>query len=426
VRRFATYSALVLVVLLAGAFVVGSQLARAETLREARVRGASMARVIIGPLVNKDVRAYRPGAADRLASVANDRLRDGSLAHVKVWAADGRVIWSDQADLVGRRYDLSPQVRALFGTTKVSAEISDLQKDENIEERSEGSLIEVYAGAADVDRQPVVVESYVPVQQLDRDQRAMILALFALALGALLLFQVAVIPLALSLARRVERSKEDREKLIKHALLASDMERRRIAQDLHDGVIPDLAGLGYLLPTLQRQVAAGEAGPEVAANLSRVGEILTRDVAALRSLLTDIYPPDLQGEGLINAIEDLARESVHDDAEIEVRAEPGLTLPPESAALAYRVLREGLRNVAKHAQATRVVTDLRCEGDQVVASVTDNGVGINGHARNLEGHLGLRLLADTMNDVGGVLEVSSPESGGTRLQATFPVQLTSR
>ena len=80
-----------------------------------------------------------------------------------------------------------------------------------------------------------------------------------LILGTLALFMLAVLPLAMSLAP-VERAQLDRSKMMRHALLASDLERRRIAQDLHDGVIQDLAGLG-VLPTAQRSSTRAATSP---------------------------------------------------------------------------------------------------------------------------------------------------------------------
>jgi signal transduction histidine kinase len=155
----------------------------------------------------------------------------------------------------------------------------------------------------------------------------------------------------------------------------------------------------------------------------RIGEIITRDVAALRALLTDIYPPDLEGEGLVVAIEDLARDCVMVGVEVDVVASEHLDLPPETAQLAYRVVREGLRNVVKHARATRATAGLVREHDRMIVSVTDDGVGLDSGVDRRNGHLGLRLLGDTIRDLGGQVELSGGATGA-RLEASFPVHLT--
>jgi signal transduction histidine kinase len=94
-----------------------------------------------------------------------------------------------------------------------------------------------------------------------RQQDAIVRATVLVGLAALLVFGVAVLPLSLRLARRVERAHMDRERMTQHALLSSELERRRIAQDLHDGVIQDLAGTGLVLPLVAGRVKEGRAAP---------------------------------------------------------------------------------------------------------------------------------------------------------------------
>ena len=114
--------------------------------------------------------------------------------------------------------------------------------------------------------------------------------------------------------------------MMRHALLASDLERRRIAQDLHDGVIQDLAGLGYVLPTAQRELHEGGNLAVARTTLDRATGMLQQDVVRLRSLLTDLYPPDLQGQGLVTAVGDLV-QTITSDAGLDatVRIDPSST-----------------------------------------------------------------------------------------------------
>ena len=196
-------------------------------------------------------------------------------------------------------------------------------------------------------------------------------------IGALLLLLTATVPLGLSLARRVERAQLERSKMMRHALEASDLERRRIAQDLHDGVIQDLAGLGYALPSVASALADG-AHPDAQEAVSRATRMVQQDVAALRALMTDIYPPDIEGDGLVPALEELGRRSA-DEAklDVDVRVSPDLRLSPDAARLAYRVVREGLRNVVKHAEAGRVDVRVHQAGDLVTVRVQDDGRGLS-------------------------------------------------
>jgi len=425
VVRFTASGLVTLVLLTIGTVVIAGQIARHQAVDEARAQGAGIASKLAAPLINRDVRRHRPGAGMQLDTVMRNRMQDGSVRHVKFWDQQGRVIWSDERDLVGRRFDLPEDVASLFGTRDVTAELSDLSKAENVGERSEGQLLEVYAGAFDADGAPLVFEAYMATDQIKDDAHTIVVAFVPLIVGALGLFLLAVLPLAVSLGRRVERAQLDRSKMMRHALLASDLERRRIAQDLHDGVIQDLAGLGYALPIARREMRAGGDLGLAGATLDRVTGLVQHDVARLRTLMTDIYPPDLQGQGLLSAIEDLVQATASEAGlEASLSLDPDLELPSEAGRLAYRVIREALRNVVKHAQARHVTVELGQDPDHVLVRVTDDGRGPGPEpGAGREGHLGLRLLMDTVDDFGGRLELRPGTTGGSSLVARFPTTL---
>lgn len=422
VLRFVFWTVVAMSVLALGTVFMSARIAREEALGDARVRAAVTAREVAG-LVDQSLRAGDAGSVARLDSVMTPQLRDGSLSHVKIWAEDGTVIWADEGRLVGRRFVLEEDTTTLFGTTDVTAALSDLDKEENTEERHLGQLLEVYVGAFDSDEKTIVFEAYLSTERMEQDQRSIVAGLLPLSLAGILLFQLAVLPLAVSLARRVERAQAERSKLLGHALLASDLERRRIAQDLHDGVIQDLAGVGYAMPIVAAQLPAGPQAHDAREAMEHVSSVLGRDVALLRSLLTDIYPPDLSGAGLVSAVEDLALRAEDQQVAVAVQVSPGFEAPLDASRLAYRVVREGLRNVLRHAEASNAEVHLLRHGDDVVVRVVDDGRGIADSRVVAPGHLGLRLLEDTVSDLGGRLDLSPGASGGAILEAVFPAEL---
>ena len=79
-----------------------------------------------------------------------NRARDGSIAHIKVWGdagnGDGTVLWSDLEPLIGQTFELEEEEYAVFGTDDTVSDISNLEKVENALERGEGQLVEVYTG----------------------------------------------------------------------------------------------------------------------------------------------------------------------------------------------------------------------------------------------------------------------------------------
>jgi two-component system NarL family sensor kinase len=230
-----------------------------------------------------------------------------------------------------------------------------------------------------------------------------------------------------SLARRVAGHEAERSSLLERALSASERERRQIAADLHDGVVQDLAGAGYALAALQRRVD----DPAATKNVDQVGRVVRGAVESLRRLMVDIYPPDLSGAGLPGAIDDLAEPLRRSGVTVDVHAEPLPDADSDVTATLYRVARETLANVAKHAEASTVEVDLTVDRDGappcVVLRVSDDGVGIREGQldRRAEGHLGLRLLIDRVADQGGELTVTARPGGGTLALARVPVTIES-
>jgi len=426
-RRFAISSVVAALVLVAGSFFVAQQVARSRALDQARVQGEAIAHRLVAPLVDADVRAGRPEATARLRTVMETRMQDGSLRHVKVWSADGRLIWADDPTLVGRQFDLSEEVEALVGSTRSIAELSELTKEENAEERADGELLEVYVGAEDNDGVPLVFEAYLTTDQMERDASRIVTTLVPFVAMALVLFLAVVMPLALSLGRRVERARTEQAKMTRHALLASDLERRRIAEDLHDGVIQDLAGLAYVLPSTARLIAEGGDREVAGSAVERAAGLVQRDVLALRSLMADIYPPDLQREALGDAVRQLvSAESKAAGIDAQVHLAGDLMVSHDAGRLVYRVVREGLRNVVKHADAQNVTVEVAQDVETVEVRVVDDGRGPGaGHRTGARGHLGLQLLRDTIHDFGGSLELRAREEGGAVLDARFPAVLVS-
>lgn len=419
-RRFVAWSLLALVLLTAGTLLVANDISRQTAMREARLRGAGFGQNVAAPLVDSRVRAGNPVDQQLLASVMRSRMRDGSIVHIKIWAEGGRVIWADEEKLIGHRFHLSGDESALFGTQDVVADFSDLGKKENRLERTQGPLLEVYAGAQDADGRPIVFESYWSIGHVHADQAAIERRLVPLAVGSLLVFELAILPLALSLARRVDRAQAERYTLVRHALSASDLERRRLAKDLHDGLLQDLAGLGYALPSVEAQIPRQSHAAR--AVLTHAVDVVHRDMDALRTLLTDVYPADLTSDGLESAVVDLGSRASAAGLQVDVAIDPELAsavLP--ATQLTYQVLREGLRNTVRHAEATCVEVSARVVGPDVVARVVDDGRGAP-EGYTADGHFGLRVLHDTVRDVGGRLVVEPRVGGGTSLTATFPLR----
>jgi two-component system, NarL family, sensor kinase len=125
-----------------------------------------------------------------------------------------------------------------------------------------------------------------------------------ITVGALLLLQLLQVPLAWSTARRLDASLSERERPLRRAVEAIDTERRRIARDLHDGVVQDLAAASFALVGATAQARARGHGEEAEA-MEGGAQALRRGIRSLRTLLVEIYPPSPHRAGLPAALRDL-------------------------------------------------------------------------------------------------------------------------
>jgi two-component system NarL family sensor kinase len=222
---------------------------------------------------------------------------------------------------------------------------------------------------------------------------------------------VAQIPLAWSLARRVRRGAY-------RALEASELERRRVARDLHDGVVQNLAGVSYSLAA-----AAGRIDGEPAAMVDKAAEETRECIRELRTLLVDIYPPALQQSGLPAALADLASTLRARDIAVDLDVDSSLDVGPEQERLLYRAAQEALRNVARHSDAEHVNVHAGRVNGHATLRVEDDGRGFApGEGEERRRHFGLRMLADLAADAGGELTIHSEPGAGTRVRMEIPAR----
>jgi signal transduction histidine kinase len=423
--RFVGLSVVTLFVVAIGAVVVGQKIAEGWALDDARLRGATVAQAVAGPLVDKDVTAGDSAAISRLDGILHAAMSEGDISHVKLWTQQGVVIWSDEPAVIGHTYPLDADVEKMFDTRGVTAQVSTLDTAQDAPERGEGDgeLLEVYAGVEDGAGDPLVVEAYLPTTQMRAQERTILVALLTLAVGVLVVYQLAVVPLAVSLARRVERGQEQNAQVLRRSLLATHRERLRIAHDLHDGLVQDLAGLTYAMPLVADQLPSTPEASIARQTVADATVMLAHDVDWLRSLLVDIHPPDLEGPGLAVAARDLAERAETSGVAVQLDVPEAPEWSLGTSRLAYRTVQEGLRNVVAHSGASRAAVSVRRRGAVVYVEVSDDGRGIDTTAEPVRGHLGLQLLRENLEDFGGHLAWRNGDTGGTVLAAVLPADI---
>jgi len=400
------------------AFLLQRRAAANQAIKEARGVTRVIASTAIMPNLSQSLVDGDPKAIRRIDRAVRTHVLTDQVRRVKIWTADGHIVYSDEPRLIGAQYPLAKDDLESLRENKVTADISDLSAPENRFERGQGKLLEVYLPVHTPSGQPLLFETYQRYGSIAHDAQEVWLA-FAPALGgALLLLWILQIPLARSLAGRLREGQREREALLLRAMEASDAERRRIAADLHDGVVQDLAGISYGLEAGAEH--AGTRGDPTGAGDMRRGASATRQsMRQLRSLLVELHPPNLHASGLEPALSDLcAPLRAHGvDCELDIETVPRLSPPGEE--LVFRAAQEALRNVLAHANATRTVVRLAQEQGRVVLTVEDDGSGFTPddvEQSRSDGHLGLSLLADRAMDLGGALDVDAEPGRGTRLR----------
>ena len=193
---------------------------------------------------------------------------------------------------------------------------------------------------------------------------------------------------------------------------AFETERVRIERHLHDGVQQRLVGLTMTLGLAELDLPEGEGRRLVVKAHSEAEAAL----ADLREAVRGIHPRVLVDHGLEAAVREVADRS---PLPVTVQLALPSRLPPPIEAAAYFVVSEALANVAKHAQASSCGVTGRVERDQLIVTVTDDGIG----GAKVGAGTGLTGLVTRLDALGGTLVVDSPPGGPTRLRMECPCRL---
>ena len=197
---------------------------------------------------------------------------------------------------------------------------------------------------------------------------------------------------------------------------AQDAERRRIAQDLHDGIQQQLVVL-----RMQVGVARGQLEQDPA----RIEEVTDGLASTIDQLLDDLrrtgqalYPSILRDRGLGGALFSLAGRS-EIPLDVRLRPDPLPRLGEELEANAYFLAAEAITNVLRHARAERILVEARHEGDALQLRIQDDGIGFDPATCEHAG--GLVHMRDRVNAFGGSLQLRSRPGEGTTVRAVFPL-----
>jgi two-component system, NarL family, sensor kinase len=425
VARFMLGSLGALAVVVVGGFFSLRSVTIDQAERDTRERVRLEGRLVELVGLSEGILRGEPEAVARLDDlVAGQILNNTSVVRVKLWTRNGRILYSDAHALIGQRFTLGEEERELFEKGGVEAELSDLSQPENRYERHEGKLLEAHTVIRTPEtKTPVLFEIYQRFGAVSANAGRLLRALAPPLIGGLVVLLLFQAPLAWSMARRLQSGHREREMLLASAIEASDQERRRIAADLHDGVVQDIAGVAFGLAPLAEDAERRDA-PEEATALKDAVARLRQGIRGLRMLLVQIHPPTLESAGLEAALHDLLSPLVADGIATELYVADGAATGSRHDALLYRAAREAVRNAQAHADATMVSVKVTNPApDRTRLVVTDDGRGFapgDRARRQADGHVGLKLLEGLVAQVDGTLVVKSEPGEGTRVELEVP------
>jgi signal transduction histidine kinase len=212
---------------------------------------------------------------------------------------------------------------------------------------------------------------------------------------------------------------QERQRLLARTVEVAESERMGLAADLHDGPIQHLTAVTLRLDLLASKLGRGE--DDTAPLVQKLREEVANEMVSLRRLMIELRPPILEQRGLEVALRDCAQgvlegESIQFELECNLG---GVELVHELETAIYRVVREALTNIRKHAAADHVRVILDVSEERVLLTISDDGNGFRPDQAGSDRY-GLITMREGVESVGGTWQLDTNLGSGTRIEATLP------
>jgi signal transduction histidine kinase len=218
----------------------------------------------------------------------------------------------------------------------------------------------------------------------------------------------------------LQRSNMKLRELAAHADNIKEIERKRIAREIHDDLGQNLLALRIEADLLASRT--GDRHPRLHERAQHTLNQIDSTIKSVRQIINDLRPNVLD-LGLNAAVDwqiaefqrrtGIMCDLIENDQDIQVG--------DRCATALFRILQESLTNVTRHANASRVVVELHVDPERILMSVSDNGKGLQPGGRYKPGSFGLVGIEERVNILGGKCTIGSGPNGGTRVAVTVPL-----
>ncbi|MFO8099075.1 MAG: PAS domain S-box protein [Salinibacter sp.] len=222
----------------------------------------------------------------------------------------------------------------------------------------------------------------------------------------------------------IVRDISERRRLEKEILSISEQERRRIGQDLHDGLGQMLTGIGLLSQNVTRELEA--EGHERADDMAEITEHVKEADQYARDLSHGLIPVDVEANGLPEALRRLSKNArrLYDVSCSFREVETARVYDNTTATHLYRIAQEAVNNAVRHGDAEHINLILAAGPEQIRLQIRDDGSGFEATSVHDAG-MGIRIMRYRARIVGGTLDVNSDLGSGTIVTCTLPRTETS-
>jgi len=446
-----------LAILLVAGLVVGAWVGN-QLERSIVDRTASVTALYVASIIEPTVAGLADGGelSAEAAATLDIHLDSSPLAErvrsLRLWSRDGEVIYSPDAELIGRNFPVEHNLAQAWQGQVVSG-MDDLSGEENAWERARWNrLLEMYIPVRErgSDRIIAVAEFYLPPSEIDRQVNEARMSTWALVTLAIVISAVLLSSLVKRGSDTIQRQEvaltqqvgELTNVLEQNAVLServhsaaqrtttlNERSMRRVSSDLHDGPGQMLSLALLRLDGLRKRADHGQ--PPSAEELAEVERALQETMADMRSVaaglrLPELAPMDAQAVAS-RAVEDHRRRS-GSSVSLAMRDVPEVVPLPVKIAL-FRALQESLSNATRHGRSEHVRVEIaggsdsqldRTPGLELI--VSDDGTGFEPASLGSSAGLGLAGIREQAEILGGSFSINSAPGVGTELRVWWPAQ----